>query len=169
MTKADEVVEPYLALYGAPDANVARLLCDQHPADAVAYTVVEADLSSQDLTYGGLRTASEQFARALGGLDVGPGDRVATLMGKSTDYLVASMGIWRLGAVQVPLFTAFAPPAIELRVIASQAKAIVCDLDQRAKLDGLPSGGCQIITSCPPDEASPGSAGDLDFAQLIAS
>lgn len=47
-----------LGLFGAPDACAAELLCDRHPAEAVAFTVVEADLSATDLTYGELRRDS---------------------------------------------------------------------------------------------------------------
>ena len=48
----DERVSELLAEYGSADANAAELLCDRHPADAVAFTVIEPDLSATDLTYG---------------------------------------------------------------------------------------------------------------------
>jgi aminomuconate-semialdehyde/2-hydroxymuconate-6-semialdehyde dehydrogenase len=41
-----------LQKFGAADACVARLLCDGHPPDHVAFTVVEPDLSARELTYG---------------------------------------------------------------------------------------------------------------------
>ncbi|WP_312866247.1 AMP-binding protein [Streptomyces boluensis] len=130
-----------LGEFDTPGACAADLLCDRHPADAVAFTVVESDLSSHDLTYGQLRRDSARFAAALADLGIGPGDAVATLMGKSADLIVALLGIWRRGAVHVPLFTAFAPPAIALRLKASKAKAVVVDTDQLGKLapgDGMP-------------------------------
>src|SRR3546814_11735503 len=61
--------------------------------------------------------------------------RIVTLMGKSVDYLVTLLAIWRIGAVQVPLFTAFAPPAIAYRLAASECKLIVCDPSQRCTLE----------------------------------
>jgi acetyl-CoA synthetase len=127
-------VEELLALYGAEDACAAALLCDRHDPDARAYRILAPDLLGQDLSYGELRRESEKFAAVLRSLGVGPGDRVATLMGKSRRYLITLMGIWRLGAVHVPLFTAFAPPAIALRLMGSSAKAVVCDAAQRDKL-----------------------------------
>ena len=51
----DGRVRELLDRYDTPDACVAALLCDDHPADAVAFTVVEADLSAVDLTYGDIR------------------------------------------------------------------------------------------------------------------
>ncbi|MDX3233186.1 AMP-binding protein [Streptomyces sp. ME19-01-6] len=127
-------VDDLIAVYASADACAADLLCDRHPEDGVAFTVVEADLSARDLSYGELRRESARFAAALAGLGVGPGDAVATLMGKSAELVVALLGIWRRGAVHVPLFTAFAPPAIALRLTAARVKVVVVDEDQRAKL-----------------------------------
>ncbi|GAB2651646.1 AMP-binding protein [Prescottella soli] len=135
-------VRELLAQYDTPEACAAELLCDRHPADAVAFTVVESDLSSTDLTYGWLREQSTRFAAALADLGVEPGDCVATLMGKSADLVVALLGIWRRGAVHVPLFTAFAPPAIAFRLEASGAKVVISDANQVDKLapgDDMPA------------------------------
>lgn len=38
------------------------------------------------------------------------GDQIAVLTGKRFELVVSLMAIWRLGAVHVPLFTAFAAP-----------------------------------------------------------
>lgn len=127
-------VRELLDTYDRADACAAELLCDRHPADSVAFTVIESDLSAVDLTYGELRARSERFAAALAGLGVGPGDRVATLMAKSADLAVVLLGIWRRGAVHVPLFTAFAPPAIAFRLQASGAALVIADPDQAGKL-----------------------------------
>ncbi|MFD4366558.1 AMP-binding protein [Rhodococcus sp. NPDC058521] len=131
---ADTRVRELLGEYDTPEACTADLLCDRHPADAVAFTVVEGDLSYVDLTYGKLREESTRFAAALADLGVDAGDHVATLMGKSADLVVALLGIWRRGAVHVPLFTAFAAPAIAFRLEASGAKVVVVDADQTPKL-----------------------------------
>ncbi|WP_406280577.1 AMP-binding protein [Nocardia sp. NBC_00881] len=127
-------VRDLLDCYDRSDAAAADLLCDRHAADRVAFTIVEADLSSADLTYGELRERSARFAAALGELGVRRGDRVATLMAKSADLVVALLGIWRRGAVHVPLFTAFAPPAIALRLSAAGASIVIADTDQAPKL-----------------------------------
>lgn len=127
-------VTQLLTAYGDPYASVATLLCDRHPARATAYTVVDEQLRRRTVTYGELRDSSERFAAALADLGVRQGDRVATLLGKSVELLVAVLGIWRVGAVHVPLFTAFGPPAIAMRLAGSNAAVIVCDAAQRPKL-----------------------------------
>ncbi|MCX9190472.1 AMP-dependent synthetase [Carbonactinospora thermoautotrophica] len=163
MTTPDVRVRELLAEVGRHDTCVADLLCDRHPADSVAFTIIEPDLSSYDLTYGELRDRSERFAAALADLGVEPGDRVATLMGKSADLVTAILGIWRRGAVHVPLFTAFAPSAIDLRLTASAAKVVVVDAAQRPKLDEL-TGSWRIVTA-----GGPGRDGDLNFATLLTT
>ena len=126
--------------FSAPDADLASLLCDCHDPQAVAFAFASYDggqLQVTNLTYGELREQSARFATALAALGVRRGDAVAVLMGKSPSLVVALLAIWRLGAAHVPLFTAFATPAIEMRVNASGAKVIVTDPDQRAKLAPL--------------------------------
>ena len=133
---AEQKTAELVAEYGSADACPGVLLCDRHPGEAVAFTVVEPDLSYRDLTFGELGELSSRFAASLAALGVGPGDAVATLMGKSAELVVALLGIWRLGAVHVPLFTAFAPPAIEFRLARSGAKVVVADEDHRAMRAG---------------------------------
>eukprot|EP01034_Spumella_vulgaris_P031202 gene31202-38553_t len=129
-------VDELIAMYGADQASAAYLLCDRHDPSAVAYQIVDADMSVATITYAELRAESERFAAALRARGIRPGDRVATLMGKGRALLVALVGIWRLGAVHLPLFTAFAPAAIAMRLNASGARAVICDQSQQSKLHG---------------------------------
>lgn len=166
-TDRTERIQELLSLYGNQEVSVAELLCDQHPSEGSAYTVVEPDLSMHPLTYGELKRASERFAAALAELGVCPGTRVATLLGKSIEHLIAVMGIWRLGAVHVPLFTAFARPAIGLRLLGSDARVVICDEQQRPKLapgEDIPAKPpWRIIVVGPKAEPT-----DLCFADLLA-
>lgn len=133
-TAAKARIEEMVARYSSPDACAADILCDGRDHGTLAYRIIAAGLSAQDISYGELRAESERFAAVLRSLGVGQGDRVATLMGKSRYYLVTLMAIWRLGAVHVPLFTAFATPAIAYRLLGSGARLVVCDPAQQAKL-----------------------------------
>jgi non-ribosomal peptide synthetase component F len=74
------------------DASATWMLCDRHPEDAVAFTLVDEDMSTSDITFGELRSRSTRFAAGLVELGVQPGDRVATLMGKGLDFLTAVLG-----------------------------------------------------------------------------
>ncbi|WP_046470554.1 AMP-binding protein [Allosalinactinospora lopnorensis] len=135
MSDAARQVRDWLATYDASTASVGYLLCDRHPADAIAVTEISPDLRAHDLSYGELARRSAALAAGMAELGVTAGDHVATLMGKGIDLAVTALAIWRLGAVHVPVFTAFAPSAIALRLTDSGARLVVCDEDQRCKLD----------------------------------
>jgi acetyl-CoA synthetase len=154
-------------MYDRDDASAAHLLCDRHAADAVAFRIASADTPTRRITFGLLSDASARLASAFFDLGLCPGDRIATLMGKGEEYLVTLLAIWRLGAVHVPLFTAFASPAIAFRLNASSCKLVVCDAAQRPKLRAGPD---------MPDPAiwrilvtGDGEPGDLAYDELLSS
>ena len=165
MTSIHRRVEDLVSLFGRPQACAAELLCDRHADDVVAFTVVEPDLSGRDWTFGELRSRSARLATALAELGAGPGDRVATLLGKSAELVVTVLAIWRIGAVHVPLFTALAPPAIATRLGGSGARIVVTEPSQRAKLgpdDDIPAAWrLTVITT------GAGAEGDHRFADLL--
>ncbi|MGW8489868.1 amino acid adenylation domain-containing protein [Streptomyces sp. NPDC055886] len=55
------------------------------------------------LTFGELRRRSDRLAAALGDRGIGPGDRVAVALPRTSSAVVAVLGILRAGAVYVPL------------------------------------------------------------------
>lgn len=62
MTHTDE--QTWLATFGAADADAAWLLCDRHDPDAIAFTLVEADLAGRDLSFGSWRTGPAGWPRS---------------------------------------------------------------------------------------------------------
>ncbi|KXX58016.1 AMP-binding protein [Rhodococcus sp. LB1] len=130
----DARVREILSSYAGDGTNVAWLLCDQHPPHSLALTVIDEDLSTTRYTYGDLADSSRRFAQVLADRGIGQGDRVATLMGKSADLVSVLLGIWRVGAVYVPLFTAFAEDAVTSRLANSETKLVVVDAQYRSKI-----------------------------------
>lgn len=159
-------VAELVARFGEGPQCVAWHLCDRHDPGKLAYRILAADGSVTDLTYGMLKDESERLASGLRGIGIGAGDRVATLMGKSRHYLVTLMAIWRLGAVHLPLFTAFAPSAIAYRLTASHARLVVCDASQLEKLrpgDDIPADAAWSVVTT--DKDTPGL---LQLDQLMS-
>lgn len=167
MDAIDGRVNELVARFGSSEACLGLLLCDGHDPDAVAFVVVHQDFSSETLTYGDLRERSERVAAGLVELGVSAGDAVATLMGKSAEYLATVLAIWRLGAAHVPLFTAFAPPAIAMRLEGSGTRVIVTDSDQRPKLDALAAGAVDHVVHLRAEARLDLPAGDVDFHDLV--
>ncbi len=170
MDSVEQRVDVLVSRFSDSRACLARLLCDDHDPDAVAFVLVSDDFYTRTLTYGALREQSERVAAGLVELGVGSGDAVATLMGKGAEYLATVLAIGRLGAVHVPLFTAFAPPAISMRLDGAGAKVIVTDSTQRSKLDALEP---VVLTSCQvvnlrATTSVPLAVTDVDFEDLVS-
>lgn len=169
-------VEAWLETYASPDADAGHLLCDRHAQGSVAFTVIEADGSSSDLTYWDLGDRSRRLATALSERGVGMGDRVPVLMGKRPELIVSLLAIWRLGAVHVPIFTAFAAGAIRMRVEGSGARLVITEPAHRSKLVGLsvdvletgPSFD-ELIEVSPPVVGSVAIGGEGTMVQLYTS
>lgn len=132
----------FAAEFGASQACTAELLCDRHPEGNVAYQFVDDDYSVRDATFGELREQSERIATALRTAGVEPGDRVASFMGKHADFAGVLLGIWRAGAVYVPLFTAFSEKLVRARLESARAKVLFVDEDTLHKVASVP---CKVI------------------------
>lgn len=177
MPGIDSTLAGWLDEYASPAANAATLLCDRHDPDAVAFRFVDADLASTEMTYGELADRSRRLATALAERGVRRGDRVAVLMSKRPELVVTVLALWRLGAVHVPLFTAFARGAITLRLESAAARLIVTEPEQRTKVDGLEgvdllqTGAAfdELATAGSPLPASESVGGDGPLLQLYTS
>ncbi|MBT2271631.1 AMP-binding protein, partial [Rhodococcus qingshengii] len=128
------------------------------------------------VTYGELREKSTRLATALAGRGVSHGDRVPVLMTKRVELVVVLLALWRLGAVHVPLFTAFAKGAIELRVEGSRAELVITETTQLHKLDGIEVATLDVVeqfdallADSEPLEQSVAVGGDGVFVQLYTS
>lgn len=151
-------IEEWLERYGAPRVDVAGLLCDSHPTDRTALLFEAQDGKAEALTYGELASRSRRLAGSLRERGVAPGAPVAVMMGKSPDLLVSLLAIWRLGAVHVPLFTAFGPEAIRHRLRQSGAVALIADAASRSKLEA--DGSDRLAVFCRSAEGTDVDLGD---------
>jgi acetyl-CoA synthetase len=65
------------------------------------------------------------LAEGLAALGIGEGDAVGIFLPMSPQVAVASHACAHLGAIQVPIFSGFAPPAIAARLADAKAKAVI--------------------------------------------
>ena len=130
--------------------NFAHEICDRWTKDPVKAEQVALYYETKDgtrgsYTYRQLRDLSNRFANVLAGLGVKPGDRVGGLLPKIPAIFPTILGIWKLGAIYVPLFTAFAAPAVAYRLRQGEVSVVVTDEANLAKIhqgqqgeEGLP-------------------------------
>ncbi len=125
----DAVLDSYD--WDAPTAlNIAHEACDRHAgSDSVGFAWVDKAGDLTEYTFAELRDASNRVANALTELGVERGDRVATLLPKIPETIVTVLGVWKTGAIHVPLFTAFEERAIEFRLDDCLPEALVYHTD----------------------------------------
>ena len=109
--------------------NLTETCLDAHIenglADKIAIDWVGEDGSHRSWTYSDLAAETARVASALAQRGVKPGQAVGIYMPMIPEIEAALLGIARLGAVAVPLFSGFAPPAIVSRLNDSDAVAVL--------------------------------------------
>jgi acetyl-CoA synthetase len=77
------------------------------------------------LTWRELSDEVYRLAEGLASIGIGPGDAVGIFLPMSPQVAIASHACAHLGAVQVPIFSGFAAPAIAARLADAKAKALI--------------------------------------------
>lgn len=93
--------------------------------DRICLQHFSPDGAHRALTYGELSGRSASLANALVALGLKPGDRVALLLPQSFETVIAHVAIYKMGGIALPLALLFGAEALEYRLKASGAAAIV--------------------------------------------
>jgi acetyl-CoA synthetase len=83
------------------------------------------DGSRRTMTFAELSEQVTKLAEGLVRLGVEAGDRVALYLPMSPEVAVASHACAHIGAVQVPIFSGFAAPAVRERLVDAETKVVV--------------------------------------------
>jgi len=78
-----------------------------------------------DFTYRRLAELTDRFANVLRSLGVEPGERVYVLAGRIPELYVAALGTLKNRSVFCPMFSAFGPEPIRVRMTSGQARVLV--------------------------------------------
>ncbi|SER86529.1 acyl-CoA synthetase [Psychrobacillus sp. OK032] len=118
--------------------NMAFQTCDRWADDANLVAIYWEDEAGnkEKWTYQKLKEKSNRMANLLRSLGVTKGDRIAGLLGKDMELIVTVLAVWKIGAIYVPLFTAFGPEALEHRLNDSECKFLVTNKEQKKKIEG---------------------------------
>jgi acetyl-CoA synthetase len=77
------------------------------------------------LTYAQLRAEVNRFSNALRSLGIGAGDAVGVFLPMSVECVTAMLGIIKVGALFLPLFSGYGASAVATRLVDAGAKALV--------------------------------------------
>jgi acetyl-CoA synthetase len=155
------------ASLGWPEAgkvSLATAIVDRHVGrDAPALIFLGRNGRDARISYRQLSEASSRLANALQRHGVQPGDRIAGLMPRVPEALIAIIGTLKAGAVYVPIFTGFGPDAVRFRLEHSRARILVTHHEVRAQAPD----DVRVTTLCVAAPGSPPAPGDLDFWQAL--
>lgn len=101
---------------------LSELVADIAEAGPIAPAVRCGDVA---LTYGELCSRADLLARRLRSEGVGSGDRVAIMLGRSVDVVVAILGVLRAGAAYVPIDPDYPSGRVSLILDAANPSAVV--------------------------------------------
>jgi acetyl-CoA synthetase len=121
------------------------------------------------LTYGAFSARSSSFAQGLLLQGVRPADRVAILLPQSFETAIAHAGIYKLGAIALPLALLFGVEALEYRLRDAGASAIVTNRFGYEKIVEIRGRLPELKSVVLVDHDAPETAGFAALAQTPAS
>lgn len=144
--------------------NIGVACCDRHAdGSGKPALIYEGERGVATLSFDELSRASNRLANMLGAHGIGPGERVGILLPQRPETAIAHLGIYKMGAIALPLFTQFGPDALEHRLQHSGAAALITDAENIGKIeairDALPNLSRIFVI---------GGAGKLDLAAELA-
>jgi acetyl-CoA synthetase len=117
--------------------NIAADICDRHAAAnekglALIYEDTQGRIEKH--TFGDLRTQSNKLANLLAHLGMVRGDRLGIVLSQQPETLITHLAGFKLGLINIPLFTLFGPEALEYRLKNSQTKVVLVDIENLEKI-----------------------------------
>ncbi len=108
--------------------NIALNCVDRHASgrrsDKVALVAETEDGAVEEYTFEELASEVNKVANALKECGVGLGDRVACYMPMVAEVVFAMLAVQKIGAVFIPVFSGYAPPALRERLEDAEVKVL---------------------------------------------
>jgi acetyl-CoA synthetase len=109
--------------------NIAHEAVDRHAAGPragrVALRFLRVEGGIRDITYAELSRLTNRFANVLRGLGLVKGDRLFILAGRVPELYIGALGALKAGVVVCPLFSAFGPDPIRMRLALGEGRAVL--------------------------------------------
>ncbi len=120
--------------------NIAYDVCDKHAENnGSKFALYLEDDKGEEMkvTFKKLKELSDRFANYLTGVGVKKGDRVAIMLSQKLETAVAHIGIYKIGAIAVPLSILFGPEALTYRLNDSGCKVVVVEIENAGILSDI--------------------------------
>ncbi|MBV9413141.1 MAG: AMP-binding protein [Acidimicrobiia bacterium] len=116
---------PWARWFVGGQTNFAHVAVDRHPPERMAIVWEGEDGDVRTWTYGELRAQADGLAALLVERGIGPGDAVGIYMPMIPETVAALLGVAKVGAVFLPLFSGYGADAIVTRLNDAGAKALI--------------------------------------------
>ena len=120
--------------------NIAQVACDHHAersGSEVAIYYENKEGKASRYTFLELSRLSNQFANTLRHQGIGKGDRVGIILPQRPETVISHFGIYKLGAVALPLSVLFGPEAVSYRLNNSGTKVVITDTQHVELLESI--------------------------------
>ena len=120
--------------------NIAQVVCDRHAkrcGSEVAIYYENKEGKASRYTFQELSRLSNQFANTLRHQGIGKGDRVGIILPQRPETVISHFGIYKLGAVALPLSVLFGPEAVSYRLNNSGTKVVITDTQHVDLLESI--------------------------------
>ena len=120
--------------------NIAKVACDRHAesdGSEVAIYYENKEGKASRYTFLELSRLSNQLANTLRHQGIGKGDRVGIILPQRPETVISHFGIYKLGAVALPLSVLFGPEAVSYRLNNSGTKVVITDTQHVELLESI--------------------------------
>jgi acetyl-CoA synthetase len=117
--------------------NIGTDVADRQNPDAPALIYRDGADRVTTYSFGDLTRLSNRFANAMTAAGLARGDRVGVLLPQAPETAVAHIAVYKAGMIAVPLFTLFGEEALEYRLNACGARALVTDAGGLEKIAAI--------------------------------
>ena len=127
-----------------PLLNLGVEVADRQPRGAPAILVTDGREITRTVSFGELSERSNRLANVLTAAGVAPGDRIAIVLSQRPETAVAHIATYKLGAIAVPLSTAFGPEALEVRLGDAGPRVVIGEAESLDRVRTLGFDGALI-------------------------
>jgi acyl-coenzyme A synthetase/AMP-(fatty) acid ligase len=119
--------------------NFTRDVVERQPPGKLAVRLVSPEGEARDVTFGEVSRRAAQWTALLRRQDVGPGDRVLVLVGKTPEWHPLMLACLKVGAVSIPCAELLRARDLSFRARHSGAGLLVADPAARPEVDAMES------------------------------
>ncbi|MBS4030225.1 MAG: acyl-CoA synthetase [Clostridiales bacterium] len=117
--------------------NIGIDICDRHASadeQKLALIYEDKDGGIQNYTFCDVKLLSNKLANLLQSLGMARGDRFGIVLSQQPETVIAHVAGFKLGLINIPLFTLFGPEALEYRLGNSKTKVVIVDEENLEKI-----------------------------------